>query len=1353
MRTRKWILILAGVVAMLIGGAYVGWKVTFANQRIKALILERVQPFLAQETSIGNMDVGLSSVHFHDVVIAPKDHSFLLEVDDVSFGYSLINLIKYRFAPHRVPHEAVLVHPRLIIRPQNTVVHSPDSLAASMDFQAVTAEMLGVRRITLADAEIFIEDSTARRVRLGHALNGWLLAAPPDSSELRLSGHIFDSPDKNVRVNGRINLISARPLWLTAEVTESEPAEQLPFLLPDYIQVQRGRLQGEMRYSPQEGAHGRLLLEDADFRLAQANLFFSDVRLEGEIENNILQVQGDVASLNGSGLTLEGALGSLLSPRFDAVIRIPNLALQPFFTGLMGDAAPQIAGQMQAQFRLTGTFAEPQVEGRLIGSDFHLYGIPLDAFEASVSYREGFLAMGGTGQQDDGITVQLNGSVDVAADSLDATLVTRLTGNAVRLYPASVLPFVPGCHVNWTLALQGPLNRLSGTGDGTVVPLFANGDSLRLYPRLNYYGQDADVALQSSSRLSGQGRVSGLFSPDLFWETELSGLEAVIRPLLGDTRSGFLENVQISGGFSGAPRLWSVSGLGALPRETGLATALDFQLESQAGDPHLLTLTGNYYGDDGAPLAFDVGAESREGLISVRRAQFDDFASFSGTLPLSARSRLRGELTLNEFRFEDLHGAFSQLKPYAGRLEGGVRWSGDAGDTRIFVDVRLREGHFFSNSLYEADFAYLRQAAEFHDFKMELRRDDQIMLEGQVQRTAGDSLRGRIDGSDIDWGDLIYALSGDTSAFSGVGTLALDVSGTSLRPLIQGTMTSADGRMGPFQYRALNLDLADTTALDKPFPMGVLTVRSGRLERDDGLSMLLWGDLVHGGAGQSDVTVLAQGNVLGLLTDATSFVKQAESEGEVLMRWDRTREGWAMGSLNFDFDKGRLKLDDVAPVVSKISGRGRLLQEGRFLHIEELTASAGGGKLTVTNTLDEQRPSLTVTPLGVELGTLALSTGDRGLKLHLPGLMEKGETGWFVFTGKDSGSATLLSGPPGEPRLEGRLLVRDTQLTYPFISTGAGSDASNVRFLTALNWDVEVMPDKDVHYIRRVENPLGNVNVDLQMRGGLGGLNFAGVIDNHSFEAWGRLVSTEGTIEVLDNLFRPERITFEFPRNSDSPFISGRGFTTIVDSVGVPSTVWLNITSTDDDTGIEKSGGPWEKVRFRFSTDNPNLGRTEADLMAALGYSTSHFRDRAYMALGLQVENRVFRPIFRPIEKGLRQHLGLDVVHFSSMFGRNILQMNPLAQVQWDPWTLLRSTKFTLGKYFSQGLFVTYSGQVNDGYRYQYPLGGLSIRHALILEYTIRPDLFLEMEYMYDTQLLSERREDKRIWLRHVFPF
>ena len=145
--------------------------------------------------------------------------------------------------------------------------------------------------------------------------------------------------------------------------------------------------------------------------------------------------------------------------------------------------------------------------------------------------------------------------------------------------------------------------------------------------------------------------------------------------------------------------------------------------------------------------------------------------------------------------------------------------------------------------------------------------------------------------------------------------------------------------------------------------------------------------------------------------------------------------------------------------------------------------------------------------------------------------------------------------------------------------------------------------------------------------------------------------------------------------------------------------------------------------------------------------------ERAYDALGMRVEDVVIRPLLRPIERGLRSYLGLDMVRFYSMFSRNLFQIQMRSDIGFDPWLLLRSTRLMVGKYLAPGFLFTYSGQVQSGPIFQYLTHGLGFRHALTLEYTIRPDLFLQMEYTYDSQLLSDRREDKRVWIRHIFPF
>ena len=339
--------------------------------------------------------------------------------------------------------------------------------------------------------------------------------------------------------------------------------------------------------------------------------------------------------------------------------------------------------------------------------------------------------------------------------------------------------------------------------------------------------------------------------------------------------------------------------------------------------------------------------------------------------------------------------------------------------------------------------------------------------------------------------------------------------------------------------------------------------------------------------------------------------------------------------------------------------------------------------------------------------------------------------------------------------MRGMLSLRDIRFTYPFLKErrADGGGGSSMAFVNQIHWDLRIVPNKDVHYIRNIVSPIGNVYIDLKVRDDLGEFYVAGIPEEGPMLTYGNLVSTEGNLDVLDHYFRPERITFDYPRGVKDPILAGRAYTTIIDSTGLSSTVWLTVSATDGDTGLETEAGPWSKVQFRFSTDNPNLARTEADLLAALGYSIEKISDRAYDVLGMRVENVIFRPIFKPIERGLRTYLGLDMVRFYSMFSRNLVQLQSRGQMGFDPRLLLRSTKLMVGKYLAPGFLIIYSGQVQSGPEIQYLTHGMGFKHALTLEYAIRPDLFLLAEYTYDSQLLSDRREDKRIWVRHIFPF
>jgi len=820
-----------------------------------------------------------------------------------------------------------------------------------------------------------------------------------------------------------------------------------------------------------------------------------------------------------------------------------------------------------------------------------------------------------------------------------------------------------------------------------------------------------------------------------------------------------ISKVAVAGHFSGSQKEWEIWAEGIDVEQNGNPKVFEVKMNSERGQKkwRKVGVRGVYFGSEGGELPlFAQGMVVEKGVL-LQRCEIGDFVSLEGFYPFRSEGDLAGNVKLSNFSLEKLHEIFPQTRSYSGELRGRIKVVGTRSRPKIDLGFTLRDGRFHALGVFEGDLDCRWENRKFRSCSFSFRRNGTPLLVGEAERVEGDSLVGGFWGKDVNFGDLILAVTG-RNVFRGTGDAEIRVGGSTEVPLIHGAVEVHDGSLGTVSFRELRAEVVDTLSRETDFFGGTVSIQKGLLDRDDGLKVLVWGDLTHGRERDSDVSVLAQGNILGFLPEVSEFFVKAKGSGEVFLRWAGRPGEWVLGSGRFRLDDGEVELAAFVKRTEKLRGKAELQQEKRFIRISSLSGEIAGERFSLTNKSGEEGVGrfvpLGISRLGVHLGVLELESSEKGIRVHLPGLMEDGEEGWLAFGGLESGESFTIAGPAEFPLLRGTLTLTDHRFTYPFLPVEGDSGVDRtLQFLKKVHWDLRAVPKKDVHYVRNIGSPLGNVYMDLKLMDGFGSLRFQGIIQERTFQVWGNLVSTEGHLDALDHYFRPERITFDYPRGAEDPIISGRTFTTVIDSMGMPSTVWLSLTSVEDATGLEREGGPWSKIQFRFSTDNPNLGRTEADLMAALGYSVESIKDRAYDALGMRVENLVFRPIFRPLERGIRRHLGLDVVRLSSMFSRNIVQLRTADGVGFDPKFLLRSAKLTVGKYLAPGLFIIYAGQVQNGLGFRYLTHGLGFRHAVTLEYTIRPDLLLQMEYTYDSQLLSDRREDKRIWIRHVFPF
>jgi hypothetical protein len=1360
MRRRKWVLVLAAVLITVLAGGYFGWRLSGAEEKIRQILLARIRPFLAQESDIQKLDVDLRSLHLRGVKLAPKDRSFRMEIQEVRLGMNLWNLIRYGLAPHKLSHNVTLIHPVLTLQSSALLGSEPIPAKEWVDLSSVVEALEAVRRITLVDAELQIADSLGQSTRLAHTLSGWMNTAPADSARIRLSGQVFDSHEDNLFIQGRLDLPRGRVRRLQVTIREFTPSQDIPLLLPGYLQVDDGTLQGEFFFGQDLENSGNLTVSNGALSFKGANLSMEGVHIESTLKGNDVAVEGRVESFNGSPLEISGSVQEIFNPDLNLTMNSSHFDIGSFFKEIITDARVALEGDARFTFHLTGASTNPRMEGRFASSEIKAYGVVFNDFQTRMGLQDSVFTLTGKGSQSEGVELALEGAIDFSNPAHETDVTLDILGDLAPSLTDLIRRRLNSFSTDLQVRLTGPLEGLRGSLAGEMHARFTEGFQLNLIPDVTYSGRRMNLSVSSNGRFALKGHMDSPFREGLAWQVEMRGGEDVLVPLLFHPWSARARWHGVKGTFSGRDDQWTLLTEIRDLRKRGEPKNMELRVTSgrQEGQWRQIRLNGEIYGRNEAVLPLEAVASLAGEELVIHGGRVGEFFTLEGHYPLKREGSIHGNVRFSGINLEKLHDFIPELSHYTGEIRGRAEFGGKPGGTTLNIQADLHNGLFHGQGLFDGQFKYRVEEETFHSAEVSFSQNGSVLFSGSARRTKSDSLEGGFQGEIADIKTIFQAVTGHDYV-SGRGSVDIRVGGGIRTPRFYGTVSVEDGSLWGMSYQGIHTEVVDSIDLAAGPFSGRFSIVKGRIDRSDGLRVLFWGDIYHGRDRDSDVSVLAEGNLLGPLQELSPFFRKTESTGELFLRWGGRRGDWSLGSGRVWLENGTIQPSDFLGKIENIRGTARLDQENRFMKIENLTAVTEGQEFEITNRLpgDENGgvEPLSIPVLGMQLGVLMLKTEGKGLHTHLPGLMEKGEKGWIVFKGLDEADDYfVIAGPAQTPLLRGSLVLHDMQLTYPFLPVEEDGEVSQtMEMLRSVNWDLQVLPMKDVHYIRNMETPLGNVNADLLLRDELGGMRLQGVIRDGEFQVSGSLLSTEGSLTVLDHYFKPERITMDYPRGADNPIISGRAHTTVTDSMGMPSTVWLVISAVDEETGMEYEAGSWEHVQFRFTTDNPNLGRSQADLLAALGYSTESIKDRAYDALGTQVENLVFRPLFRPIERGIKRHLGLDVVQLHSMFSRNLVQLQSRETGTFDARWLLRSTKLTLGKYITPDIFLLYSGQVQSSMGVHYATHGIGIRHALSLEYTIRPDLLLQMEYMYDSQLLSDRREDKRIWLRHVFPF
>jgi hypothetical protein len=1340
----------------------------------------------------------LSAVHLKGVAFTLKDSSLSLQVQDIRLGLNFISLIKNRFRPQRIPHEILFVRPRLLIRHHHhasEIKTDSDSLSvsdATEKYLQQAKDLDFIKRITISKGSISYVDSTKSEVLLAHDVNGWLSLQEIENSSLRLVGKIFHSQNFNLIVTGDVDLLHTNLDRLNIQVNNFEWNERIPFLIPDYFDVKQGQVNGTIVIAQQKlqnqkfDISGEINVTEGSFQITDNSLFFDDINISAQIANGDCIFNNSSFLFNGSHMILAGKISNIFNPGLELTMQSDRFDLKKALEQVKKKAKLKFSGNSSLLFAVTNTFANPTITGQIEAPKLAIDNTALQNVRASVTFKDTIFQVTSLVGEIKGMRVIGKSRIDFSQEKAGVSFVLNSSG---EIPLASIgLPF---------RSLENNSGVITISGNGNWDQIAGNLDFL-----INTHATpDTTFRFQGGYSFKDNQIAATLNAPEYFFKGDgkiflaektprcnfnLKNLHNVLYALpemitIHKVLNYSATNFQIDGKAG----IWKCTGnfhWAGNQVEMPRYGELDCTIKSRADDN---TYNGSIDFYNGAKKFFGkIDIVQAVDYIKINKLNIENIMYSSGKIETQGAKNIAAKIIFPEGSLADF-ASFILKSTRAidqGKLHGFIDISGTVGNPRLFGELNLVDVILNKVGLYQAAMGF-----QFSDNQLSLNpftiaRNQQVLYScSGVYHFNSDNMDFQITGNETDLNATITVLLNKPELLEGKGVADLRVQGKLRNPQFSGNLDLKNGKLGIFQFDRIFLDIGEDQAGDSSRallspgslePNGI-NLKQAVITRSGQFQMQAMGRIPFATDQALNISIKGKGNILSILPELTPFFKETSSDGQWLFSLNGRPNNLAISAGKIVLRDGYLRLGDVAPEIKNIALEMELEQDG-FLNVKVISGKIKGKQFAFKNARSISTTEQTLAPfelpeLGLNLGIFTFETSEKGISLHIPGLMEKGEFGQFVFSGKNSAEQFYFAGPLEKPVVRGNIELDNVNFTFPFITRNLPDTNRSlvVEVLKMLEWDIAARAGKDLHYQRQIASGVDNVYVDVIVDGGVGGLQFSGVLENNTFGVVGRLESSRGNVEYLDLDFQVQKAGVEFDMNSSRnsgvefdkttllPIIYGEARTTVTDSTGFPYYINLTLLTLDKTSGQTLKRGRLGEMVFQLSTDNPNLGDTESELLASLGYSTENLPKMASEIIGISTDNLVFRPLFRPFERQLERTLRLDMVRFSSRFTRNLIEMNLRDERNFlidSKLFLLRSTKLMVGKYIADKFFFLYTGQLEAGIDYRYQHEGFGFRHTLGLEYRVSPSLLLQMEYDYNSLLLMQK-EDKKFMIRHSFPF
>ena len=411
----------------------------------------------------------------------------------------------------------------------------------------------------------------------------------------------------------------------------------------------------------------------------------------------------------------------------------------------------------------------------------------------------------------------------------------------------------------------------------------------------------------------------------------------------------------------------------------------------------------------------------------------------------------------------------------------------------------------------------------------------------------------------------------------------------------------------------------------------------------------------------------------------------------------------------------------------------------------------------------------------LDFGVIQIETPQQGLDIHLPGFIEKGETGNLEPTGKSPFRYFTLAGPANNLTVVGILLLRDLEFTYPLLegreSSGSAAPArgisslpsSNPSITSLIRWEMDIKPaDRKVMYYRDISG--NNTRLvrffEAYIEQGISILHLRGSDNDNSFKISGLIKSYHGAVYYGKTFDRNLEVGLEFvpQKKNNAPGYDNRpilwGSAEAYSDTSRFDRIKLTALVQDPNTGTLSERGRLMKgkfnVIFHLSSEFEELpGESEREFyrQAGVQFTTLGSAGKFMSDLGEQNLNRI---LLQRFERKLAKTIGLNVITIETSIASNYFtrlytrQFDNQAMLMQADYLALANAGITVGRYFFRdNLFIKASGGL-------LPLDtALTPQYSFGLEFQPTRYLFMDFDYgFYKKDLAIERNPRVNLQLR-----